>query len=120
MPDAHLVHNPLTPNRAIQFDAELCTSCDSCVDVCRCDVLAPSPGPGEPPVLVYPDECWFCGCCVAHCPSPGAIRMEHPLCQRVGWKRKETGEQFRIGMQDPPPANHQPPVGGWGPPSRGR
>ena len=120
MGDAYLVNNPLTPNEAIQFDAELCISCDACVDVCRCDVLAPSPGPGEPPVLVYPDECWFCGCCVAHCPVPGAIRMEHPLCQRVGWKRKETGERFRIGMQDPPPPNNRPPVGGWGPSKWGR
>jgi formate dehydrogenase major subunit len=66
---------------------------------------------GEPPVLMYPDECWFCGCCVAHCPVPGAIRMEHPLNQRIGWKRKETGEYFRIGMKNPPPPNTRPPVG---------
>jgi hypothetical protein len=39
--------------------------------------------------------------------------MEHPLNQRIGWKRKSTGEFFRIGMKDPPPANTRPPVGGW-------
>jgi len=68
---------------------------------------------GQPPVPVYPDECWFCGVCVEHCPVPGAIRMEHPLNQRIGWKRKETGEYFRIGMKNPPPPNKKPPVGGW-------
>jgi hypothetical protein len=31
--------------------------------------------------------------------------------QKVGWKRKETGELFRIGMKDPPPAYTRPPVG---------
>jgi hypothetical protein len=42
---------------------------------------------------------------------PGAIRMEYPLNQRVGWKRKETGEYFRIGMKNSPPPNTRPPVG---------
>ena len=54
---------------------------------------------------------WFCGNCVEHCPVSGAIKMEHPLNQRVGWKRKETGEYFRIGMKNPPPPNTRPPVG---------
>ncbi len=65
----------------------------------------------EPPVLLYPDECWFCGTCVEECPVPGAIRMEHPLNQRVAWKRKETGELFRRGMKDPPAPNLRPAVG---------
>ena len=69
----------------------------------------------KPPIVLYPDECWYCGCCVQHCPvwQKGAIRMNHPMAQRVGWKRKETGEHFRIGMHDPPPPNTKPPVGGW-------
>jgi formate dehydrogenase major subunit len=65
---------------------------------------------GEQPIAVYPDECWFCGCCVTHCPVPGAITMEFPMNQRVGWKRKETGEYFRIGMKNPPPPNTKPPI----------
>ena len=64
-----------------------------------------------PPIVLYPDDCWFCGTCVEECPAEGAIRMEHPLNQRVGWKRKDTGELFRIGMKDPPPPNKRPPVG---------
>ena len=58
----------------------------------------------------------FCACCAEHCPVPGALRMEQPLNQRVGWKRKSTGAHFRVGMKDPPPPNTRPPVGGWGDP----
>ena len=64
-----------------------------------------------PPLVLYPDECWFCGTCVEECPAEGAIRMEHPLNQRVVWKRKETGELFRRGMKNPPSPNLRPPVG---------
>jgi NADPH-dependent glutamate synthase beta subunit-like oxidoreductase len=66
---------------------------------------------GRPPVAMYSDECWFCGVCVKHCPIPGAIKMEYPLNQRVGWKRKETGEYFRVGMKNPPAPDNRPPVG---------
>ncbi|MCX8033639.1 MAG: ferredoxin family protein [Thermoleophilia bacterium] len=118
--EAYLVPNPPTPCDALVFDDELCTGCNSCVEVCRCDVLMPNTVSGKPPILVYPDECWFCGCCVAHCPRPGAIRLNHPLNQRIGWKRKETGEYFRIGMKNPPPPNLKPPVGGWGLPGLSR
>lgn len=111
---ALLVANPLTPCQSIVFNAELCKGCNACVEVCRVDALVPNPVKGQPPMLLYPDECWFCACCVEHCPVPGAMRMEHPLNQRVGWKRKETGEYFRVGMKNPPPPNTRPPVGGWG------
>lgn len=65
----------------------------------------------KPPLVLYPDECWFCGTCVEECPVEGAIRLEHPLNQRVAWKRKDTGELFRRGMKNPPPPNLRPPVG---------
>ena len=134
MENKHYAPNPQTPCKAIFIDPNLCKGCNSCVDVCRNDVLIPampivepelgfsekdakreaarSPVRGQPPVPVYADECWFCGVCVEHCPT-GAIRMEHPLNQRIAWKRKETGEFFRIGMKNPPPPNKKPPVGGW-------
>ena len=117
---AELTPNPATPCQAIVIEPDLCTGCNRCVDVCRSDVLMPNARKGGPPLLVYPDECWFCACCVEHCPRPGAIRMEQPLNQRIGWKRKATGEYFRTGMKDPPPPNTRPPVGGWGvrPPKR--
>jgi NAD-dependent dihydropyrimidine dehydrogenase PreA subunit len=106
-----MVPNPAMPNQAVFIDAELCTGCNRCVNVCRVDVLLPNLEKGKPPVVMYPDECWFCGSCVEHCRVEAAIRVEHPLFQRVGWKRKETGEYFRIGMKDPPPPNTRPPVG---------
>ena len=108
---AYMVPNPATPNQAIVIDATLCKGCNMCVNVCRSDVMVPNPEKGKAPVVLYPDECWFCGCCTFHCPVKGAIKVEYPLNQRVGWKRKETGEYFRIGMKNPPPPNTRPPVG---------
>jgi NAD-dependent dihydropyrimidine dehydrogenase PreA subunit len=107
---AYMVTNPVTPCQAIVIEDELCTGCNMCVSVCRSGVLVPNPKKGEPPIVLYPDECWFCGCCVDHCPKAGAIRVNHPLNQRVGWKRKDTGEWFRIGMKNPPPPVTRPPV----------
>ena len=108
---AYLVPNPVTPCSAVRIDAKLCTGCNTCADHCLMDVLVHNPKKGAPPVVLYPDECWFCGVCVEDCPVPGAITMEHPLNQRVGWKRKSTGEYFRIGMKNPPHPNTRPPVG---------
>ena len=109
--EAYMVTNPLTPCQSIVINPDICIGCNQCVEICRCDVLMPNLEKGKVPILLYPDECWFCGCCVEHCPKQGAIKMEHPLNQRVGWKRKETGELFRIGMKNPPPPNTRPPVG---------
>jgi NAD-dependent dihydropyrimidine dehydrogenase PreA subunit len=107
---AYMVPNPVMPCRVIVIDEELCTACNMCVEVCRTDVLVPNLEEGKPPIVLYPDECWFCGCCAADCPVPGALTVEYPLNQRVGWKRKATGEHFRIGMKNPPPPNTKPPV----------
>lgn len=107
---AYRVPNPVTPCKVVVFNEELCTGCNVCVDVCRTDVMVPSPEEGKPPIVLYPDECWFCGCCAADCPVPDAIAVQYPLNQKVGWKRKETGEYFRIGMKNPPPPNTKPPV----------
>lgn len=108
---AYMVPNPVMPGLAVKIDPDLCIACNICADHCRMDVLVHNPDKGGPPILLYPDECWFCGTCVEDCPVPGAIKMEHPLNRRVGWKRKETGELFRIGMDNPPPPNTRPPVG---------
>jgi len=49
------------------------------------DVLAPNPDNEGPPLVVYPEECWFCGSCVDQCPLKkiGAIRVIIPLPMRV-------------------------------------
>ena len=108
--DVYIMPNPNVPNECVVINSDLCQGCNNCVDVCRTDVLMPNQETGQPPVVVYPEECWFCACCVSHCPIPGAIKMEYPLNQRVVWKRKATGEHFRIGMKNPPPPNTRPPV----------
>ncbi len=107
--DAYMVPNPLTPGQVILIDTAKCTGCNTCVEVCRTDVLVPNPETGKPPIVLYPDECWFCGCCGSDCPT-GALHVEYPLNQKVGWKRKETGEYFRLGMKNPPPPNTRPSV----------
>ena len=103
--------NPQTPCRVIVIDPDKCVGCNTCVEVCRTDVLVPNPEKKKPPIPVYVDECWFCGCCIEHCPK-SANRMVQPLNQCIGWKRKATGEYFRIGMTDPPEPNTRPRVGG--------
>ncbi len=88
--------NATAPTRPIIFNPDLCIGCNTCVDVCQMDVFIPNPEKDKPPIILYPDECWYEGCCVAMCPAPGAIRLNHPLMQRVRWKRKETGEHLRV------------------------
>jgi NAD-dependent dihydropyrimidine dehydrogenase PreA subunit len=109
---AAMVPNPPTPNRAVDFDPAVCNGCNRCVEICRSDVLMPSPERGAPPIVLYPDECWYCGTCVLECPKSGAITMRHPLNQSVSvvWKRAATGEMYRLGMRDPPPPNTKPPA----------
>ena len=109
---AYMVPNPPTPNRAIDFDESVCNGCNRCVEICRSDVLMPNPEKKKPPIVLYPDECWYCGTCVQECSRPGAITMLHPLHQSISvvWKRADTGETFRLGMRNPPPPNTRPPA----------
>ena len=69
----------------------------------------PNPEKGKPPIVIYPDECWFCGCCIAACPND-AIRMRYPINQRLFFKRKTTGEVFRIDGPDSPPQSYFKPI----------
>jgi len=88
--------NPPGPPRPVIFNPDICNGCNQCVEVCQMDVFLPNPEKGKPPIIMFPDECWYGGCCVAHCPRPGAIEFNPPLMQRVTWKRKTTGELFRV------------------------
>jgi NAD-dependent dihydropyrimidine dehydrogenase PreA subunit len=71
--------------RPIIFNEEVCNGCNTCVDLCPMDILAPNPEKGKPPIVVYPDECWYSGCCWIHCPlrDKGAIKVVTPLPMRV-------------------------------------
>ncbi len=73
----------------IYFNKDVCTGCNTCVEVCMCDALAPNPEKGKPPIVKYPEECWFCGCCVTDCPAKekGAIRIVTPFMMRGSFKK---------------------------------
>jgi len=72
----------------IIFDEDKCLSCNRCVDICQVDLLLPNPEQGRPPIVQYPGECWYCGCCVMECPSEGAIELRHPLMNQADWVLK--------------------------------
>jgi NAD-dependent dihydropyrimidine dehydrogenase PreA subunit len=98
---AHKVYvlpNVTTPNRPVIRDPDICIGCNTCVEVCQVDVYIPNPEKGKPPITLHPDECWYCGCCVNECPrlELGAIQFNWPLQWRGFYKRKSTGQIFRV------------------------
>ena len=88
--------NVVTPNTPVKFNEGVCTGCNHCVEVCQVDVFIPNPEKKKPPIILYPEECWYCGCCVNDCPVKGAIEFNWPLQQRGYWKNKETGERRHV------------------------
>jgi len=77
------------PAKPISFDGAKCTGCNSCVNACPIDLLLPSRSKGETPTVGYPDECWYCGCCVMEC-AFGAVKLRHPLMNRARWVDKDS------------------------------
>ena len=45
---AYLTANPVMPNECVEINPELCIGCNSCVDVCRSDLLIPNEKKGKP------------------------------------------------------------------------
>jgi len=80
------ISNPIT------FNPNICVGCNKCIEVCQVDILIPNPEEDKPPIVLYPGECWYGGCCVAECPKPGAIKLNLLLMNRVHWKRKNIDE----------------------------
>ena len=74
------------PASPLRFDAEKCIGCNRCMEACMIDVMTPGEK-GSHPVVSYPDECWYCGCCVMECPT-GAISLHHPLMNQTRWVEK--------------------------------
>lgn len=109
MAEVKLYPNPIMPSASILFDEALCTGCNDCIDYCRTDVLMPNPEPGKPPIVAYPDECWFGGCCAGACKRK-AIIMIHPMNQRAVWRRKETGKLYRVGANNGLKPNTKPAI----------
>ena len=50
---AYIVPNPPTPNKAVEFNPEICTGCNLCVEVCPTDVMMPSPEKNQQPIVLY-------------------------------------------------------------------
>lgn len=71
----------------VRIDSDRCIGCLACVESCQVDVLAPGERRGSPPRVFYPDECWYCGCCVMDCPT-AAISLRHPLMNQADWIEK--------------------------------
>lgn len=71
--------------RPIVINEEVCIGCNICVDVCGSDVFVANPEKGKPPIVKYPEECWYEGSCVYECPlrEKGAIKIITPLPMRV-------------------------------------
>ena len=78
----------------IIFDTDICIGCNKCMEVCQVDIYIPNPEDGKPPILVFPGECWYCGCCVEECPKPGAIKLNPLLMNRVHWKPKNISKKI--------------------------
>ena len=108
--EVYVFPNAPTPTRPVIFDPDHCNGCNKCVSVCIMDILLPNPEKGKPPLVVFPDECWYDACCELHCPESNAIRLNYPLMWKVPWKRKETGEYHWVGEKSPLPPNPKPPV----------
>lgn len=79
----------VNPSQPLTFDGAKCIGCNRCLEVCQIDVMLPNSQKGKPPVVAYPDECWYCGCCVMEC-TQGAIKLHHPLMNRTKWVEKDS------------------------------
>lgn len=112
MENTFVLANPTGPTMAVSIDESVCVGCNACANICRVQAILPNAELGKPPVLAYPDECWYCACCVEACRT-GALRMNLPINQRIFFKRKETGEVFRLGDKNCPPKSYFVPPYGW-------
>jgi NAD-dependent dihydropyrimidine dehydrogenase PreA subunit len=63
---------------AVIFDMTTCNGCQLCVRFCPGDVLAMSPEDSKKPIVVYPEECFYCGACLVECPKD-SITYRIPL-----------------------------------------
>jgi NAD-dependent dihydropyrimidine dehydrogenase PreA subunit len=83
--------NVATPSNPVLFTSK-CNGCNHCVESCQVDVFIPNPVKGRAPIVLHPEECWYCGCCVYDCPVEGAVTFNWPIGQRGYWKNKASGE----------------------------
>lgn len=54
---------------------------------------------GGVPLVVYPGKCWYDGCCVDHCPVPGALALDTQLFNKVHWEASKAPSDQAIQGQ---------------------
>lgn len=65
-----------------EFDADRCTGCRKCVEICRFNALVYV---GERPI-VFPEVCHSCGGCVLACPTGAVREAKRPVgTVETGW-----------------------------------
>ena len=76
------------------FDESVCTGCNICVEVCPMDILGPNPEKNKPPLVLYGDECRYCGACWIRCPhrERHALKIVVPPSMRVSILRGARAE----------------------------
>jgi len=69
----------------VLFDESVCNGCNICVEVCPMDILGPNPETSKPPLVLYGDECRYCGACWIRCPHSKrhALKIIVPPSMRV-------------------------------------
>ncbi len=75
----------------IEINGDVCNGCNKCMDGCPSDIFEANPEKGKPPIVKYPDECWFEGSCIDECPlsKKGAIKIVVPLSEKVSVLRSQ-------------------------------
>ena len=89
----YTVHPVFSSARPITIDADKCIGCNRCANICQTDIMMPHAEKGKPPVIMYPGECWYCGCCVMSCPT-GAIHLSHPLINQAKFREVIPSEEI--------------------------
>ena len=72
------------------YDKDKCIGCNKWVNICQVDLLIPANDESKTPTVLYPGECWYCGCCVMVCPVEGALTLRHPLMNQANWIEKDS------------------------------
>ena len=84
----YIVPNPTGPTVAVEIDPEKCVACYACAKICRTQTLLPNPEIGKPPVVAYPDECWYCACPATSAFSSSARRPARSSASATRTRRK--------------------------------
>jgi len=78
----------------VLFDENACDGCNICLDICPMDIFGPNPNEGKPPLVLYGDECRYCGACWMRCPhrKKHALTILVPPSMRVSILRSHSEE----------------------------